>query len=87
MRIFEKRAGKGPLLAGALGHLGKNQLKRQQYSSATASLFSAVELEVQKDALDLNLIWELIEALKTCWIGLLNTKKMQVASLSPQSRC
>ena len=76
VRIFDKRAGKGPLLAGALGHLGKNQLKRQQYSSATASLFSAVELEVQKDALDLNLIWELIEAIKTCWIGLLNTKKM-----------
>lgn len=34
---------------------------------------------MQKDALDLNLIWELIEALKTCWIGLLNTKKAYVA--------
>lgn len=75
VKIFEKRAGRGPLLAGALGHLGKNQLKRQNFSTATASLFNAVELEVQKDALDLNLIWELIEALKTCWIGLLNTKK------------
>lgn len=75
VRIFEKRAGKGPLLAGALGHLGKNQLKQQKFDSATASLYSAVELETQKDALDLNLIWELIEALKTCWIGLLNSNK------------
>eukprot|EP00040_Diaphanoeca_grandis_P017094 m.88701 g.88701 ORF g.88701 m.88701 type:complete len:444 (+) comp26226_c0_seq1:225-1556(+) len=75
VKIFEKRAGKGPLLAGALGHLGKNQLKQQKFDSATASLYSAVELEVQKDALDLNLIWELIEALKTCWIGLLNSNK------------
>jgi len=75
VKIFEKRAGKGPLLAGALGHQGKNQLKQQKFDSATASLFSAVELEVRKDALDLNLIWELIEALKTCWIGLLNSNK------------
>ena len=65
VKIFEKRAGKGPLLAGALGHLGKNQLKQQKFDSATASLFSAVELEVRKDALDLNLIWELIEVRST----------------------
>ena len=51
VKIFEKRAGKGPLLAGALGHQGKNQLKQQKFDSATASLFSAVELEVSEDAL------------------------------------
>lgn len=75
VRIFDKRAGKGPLLAGALGHFGKNQLKRKQFTSATATLFAAVELEVKKDALDLNLIWDLIEGIKTCWMGLLNTNK------------
>ena len=48
-----------------------------QRGELTLWCFHFVErgVKVRKDALDLNLIWELIEALKTCWIGLLNSNK------------
>jgi hypothetical protein len=53
-----------PLLAGALGSLGKLRHKQGALADAVAQLSRALELEVQKDAFHLRTVWELIEAVK-----------------------
>ena len=70
--VFEKTTGRGPLSAGALTLLGKNQLLRKRHKQAATTLTNGCEQEIEKDALDLNVVWEILDALKRAMLGIVS---------------
>jgi hypothetical protein len=51
-------------LAGALALLGKNLLRQKQWVASGKALAEGGVMEVEKDALDLNAVWEVIDSIK-----------------------
>ena len=72
--VFRKTTGRGPLLAGALALFGKNMLRRLQFMAAGKALAEGCDMEVDKDALDLNSVWEILDNLKRAMLGIVQTK-------------
>lgn len=65
--IFARTVGESsPLLAGALGSLGKVRVKQGAVADGLAQLERALRIEVEKDAFHLRTIWELLEEIKVC---------------------
>ena len=85
-RIFRLRAGQGPLLAGALAQLGKNLNARKLHLDGAIILHQAVLLEVEKDALNLNVVWELIEGIKQSMMGLISQGEADTSMPSPAAK-
>ena len=72
--VFRKTTGRGPLLAGALALFGKNMLRRNQFMAAGKALAEGCDMEVEKDALDLNSVWEILDNLKRAMLGIVQSE-------------
>lgn len=64
--VFERTVGEdSPLLAGALGALGKVRVAQREHGDAVKHLKRALGIEVRKDAFHARTVWELVEEVKT----------------------